>query len=316
VTIRAALVPATAIFLIALGGCQLVLDLGDKVYIDRADGGTTSASSSSSSGTTLPPDGGGPGTDASSPPTTCPTDVHGATLVPVKSPAGGVTCIDATEVTYAQYAAFLKATDDGSNVSVQPTECGWNTSFQPDNGCVTYNWPEPFICDPSAQSCDDYPRTCVNWCQAAAYCKWAGKRLCGAIRGGSLDPAKAMDPNEGQWSNACQSGEKRHIYSYGDTFSSTACRTFPKSAPTRSPVNVSGYPDCQSREPGYTNVLDLNGNVSEWEDACAAAATPADATCFARGGSFLDETETKCNAVFTRQRGRADPDIGFRCCSK
>src|SRR5205085_1833298 len=46
----------------------------------------------------------------------------------------------------------------------------------------------------------------VDWCDAYAYCKWAGKQLCGEIKGQGLDPALANSPDAGAWYNACSAG--------------------------------------------------------------------------------------------------------------
>lgn len=293
-------------------GCQLTLDLGDKVYVDPpAEGGVAIETDAgrTSPDASLAVDS---GQRADAAPIACPTGTKGASLVVVTNPNGGITCIDATEVTRDQYAAFVLATSNGTDVSIQPQkECSWNSNFVPDATCLNGLYPDPFIC--TGANCGNHPQVCVNWCEAYSYCKWAGKRLCGALKGGALDPAKALDPKESQWSNACTSSN-RHTFPYGDAFVAQRCQTYPISSNQRTTASVGGHPDCQSKEEGFKNVLDLSGNASEWEDACLAGASPAEATCFGRGGSFLDETRTRCDSQITFMRGRTEPDLGFRCC--
>src|SRR6478735_3883801 len=58
----------------------------------------------------------------------CPGDA-GPIAVHVGGPENRF-CIDTTEVTVKQYAAFLAAADAGK-VGPQPTACAWNTTYQP-----------------------------------------------------------------------------------------------------------------------------------------------------------------------------------------
>src|SRR5262249_39830790 len=94
----------------------------------------------------------------------CPTGLPGPPLIAVPPPSGGRFCIDATEVTNAQYAAFLAT---NPQTSLQPARCtSWNGTY-----AGAYVGP--------LTGRDDYPVVGVTWCDAFAYCKWAGKRLCG-----------------------------------------------------------------------------------------------------------------------------------------
>ncbi len=81
----------------------------------------------------------------------------------------GTYCIDRTEVTHAEYAAFL-----ASGFSTQPAYCSWNTSFE------------------TVATPDDLPMTNIDWCDAWTFCAWAGKRLCtqAESRGGCSPPGQ------------------------------------------------------------------------------------------------------------------------------
>lgn len=83
----------------------------------------------------------------------------------------GTYCVDSTEVTGRQYLEFLAA--KAGDTSGQPVDCSWNTTFEPAADI-----------DPN-----EYPVAFVDWCDALAYCTWAGKRLCGKIGGGPLPKA-------------------------------------------------------------------------------------------------------------------------------
>ncbi len=86
----------------------------------------------------------------------------------VKIP-GSSYCIDSTEVSFADYRASLAVAD--VSAPLRPG-CAWNTSFEIMSEVIG----EP----------KNHPIRGVDWCDAVAYCEWAGKRLCGRIGGGSV----------------------------------------------------------------------------------------------------------------------------------
>ena len=87
-------------------------------------------------------------------------------------------CVDNTEVTEGQYRDFLTAMS--GNYAGQPAICSWNVDY--------------------GQPLDNYglnfPRNFVDYCDAAAYCKWAGKRICGPIGSEWLRPLVDPDRND------------------------------------------------------------------------------------------------------------------------
>jgi formylglycine-generating enzyme required for sulfatase activity len=70
---------------------------------------------------------------------------------------------------------------------------------------------------------------------------------------------------------------------------------------------------CQSTEPGYEGVYDLNGNVAEWEDICGGAGRLVQ--CRVRGGSFYTGATTACDVSLFGYRSHINEAIGFRCCA-
>ena len=211
----------------------------------------------------------------------------------VVTPSKAEYCIHKTEVTNDQHAAFLAA---NVPTQTQSQECAWNSSYVP-----KYLWP------PNGPR-GNYPVTYVDWCDASAYCKWAGMRLCGNVNGGPLDPADATSPNADAWYNACSNGGVL-TYPYGNSFNTEACGgMFAQDA-----VAVKGNAGCEG---GVDNVFDLSGNVAEWEDACNMTTGPDD-MCLVRGGSYdsFQPAKFACTAAEPMKRSAAYNDVGFRCCS-
>lgn len=211
----------------------------------------------------------------------------------VKVPSStGAYCIDATEVTNEAYAKFLATNPSTSN---QPTSCAWNDSFVPGT------WP-------AASGEEKHPVTEVDWCDARAYCAWAGKRLCGRIGGGTLPYADFADPKKSEWYNAC-SAEGTREYPYAGTYDAQACNGVDKELGNT--VEVGSLETCEGSVPG---LFDMSGNVLEWEDSCDGETGDKD-LCQARGGAYGDNRDTlKCKFPFGLARSTKLPRIGFRCC--
>ncbi len=197
--------------------------------------------------------------------------------------------ISRTEVTLAQYAAFVAAT--GTSVS--------------DDALVG----EP-----------DHPVGSVSWPDAIAYCRWLDTML----REGSETPPMLRDllrdgwrvtlPSEAEWEKAARGADAR-VYPWGNAPPADAANH--DSAGPRAVGSVA-CPDCSF------GLADMAGNVweltrsryrpypfSEEDDPGGDLAT--DALFVMRGGSFADQA----NLVRAAVRGGADPGvrrafIGFR----
>jgi formylglycine-generating enzyme len=227
-------------------------------------------------------------------------------------------CIDSTEVTRAQYAAWLSASPSTDG---QIAICTWNTTFVPDAACLGSESNPTYAC---LTNCDNHPQVCVDWCDATAYCRAMGKRLCGKIGGGSNGASLSL--SESQWYNACASHDAANRYPYGADYDPKACNGWDLWYPTTfvtPPYEYLTTPGgslstCQSSVPGYQGVFDLSGNVAEWEDSCSSesGSSPLAVGCYTRGGSFSVNTSLlRCNSETLTQRLVADVNIGFRCCS-
>jgi formylglycine-generating enzyme len=227
------------------------------------------------------------GTDAGS--FTCPSGTKGPTMVNV----GGY-CIDSTEVTTTQYSAFLVA--KGSDTSGQPAECAWNTSYTP------LFWPQTGL--------ELHPVMGLDWCDARAYCAWAGKRLCGKIGGGAAPFSTPTSATASQWYRACSFSGAR-TYPYGSGYVAAACQDGSikpaKTVPAGTKLGCEG---------GYTGLFDMSGEVQEWEDSCDGTSGTGD-SCHVRGGMIYDATPSDLTCATPRAlaRNTKNDHTGFRCCS-
>lgn len=242
-----------------------------------------------------------------------------STLVSVYSPMGigRPILIDATEVTQGQYRRFLEATDGGTDTTGQPGFCAWNATFAPSPDCYA-----DIARSDELVACDHQPQTCVDWCDALMYCQWAGKRLCGRIRDGSLIPLGLTVSLDSEWYVACSSGTM-YPYSPGLIDDAHMCNTLDCARELSCPYSPGGtrvlppgsMPSCQSPHESYGGVYDLTGNVWEWENACDGMDGAADRCAF-RGGSVSDGgSGVRCDTVPSQARAVAHVEVGFRCCA-
>jgi sulfatase modifying factor 1 len=229
----------------------------------------------------------------------CPATGKGPLMV-----RAGASCIDATEVTNRQYQAFLTA--KAGDMAGQGTACaGKNTSYDPAAGFPP--WPFP------AERAD-HPVVNIDWCDAAAFCGWAGKRLCGKIGGGGLNRNQAGDTRVSQWASACSRMGTR-TFPYGATYQPGACNVQMLSPPAGSSAPVGTTAGCQG---GYDGLHDMVGNVEEWIDACGQNVSLGGDACAVVGGSFAPAPEQpNCTDTVSEDRRLSIfPVRGFRCCSK
>ncbi len=224
----------------------------------------------------------------------CPSG-RGPTMVSV----GAKQCIDSTEVTVAQYRAFYTSVDAGNFTQV--AACGWNHTFNPNGGV------------PGTGS-DLKPISGVNWCQANAFCAWAGKTQCGAPAGGPLPFTSYTDPAQSLWMKAC-SANGTQSYPYGNVFQSGACNNPLTPDASVAVAPVMSFPKCVGSAPG---LFDMIGNLTEWEDSCTSTGdAPAD-NCRRRGSGFDEPPNAStgtCSYDEADRRDHQSATTGMRCCA-
>ena len=249
--------------------------------------------------------------------------------------------IDETDVTNAQFAAFVAATGYVTTAEKPPAagvapgaivfhattgpvplaDCSQWWAWTP---AATWRHPTGPASDLTGKS--DHPVVQVSWDDATAYAAWAGKRL----------------PTEAQWEYAARGRLAAKEYAWGDG-------PDPSTTPGAHDANVwhGHFPDRQagtgtttpvrSFPPNGYGLYDMSGNVWQWCDdwyrpdayATAAATDPAGpadsvdpdepglAKRVTRGGSFLCHA-SYCASYRVAARMKTTPDtssdhIGFRC---
>ena len=207
-------------------------------------------------------------------------------------------CIDTTEVTNAAYRSFLATSPDPSS---QDAVCKWNTTFSVDD---TASGPD--VCQARHKE-DAYPVTCVNWCDARAFCASLGKHLCGKAHGGSNPDSGYADPARSEWFAACSKGGAQ-VFPTGE-YDPQTCNVDSK-GPV--PAGAPGHEICEG---GYPGLQHMSGNVREWEDSCSGTAGTTD-TCHMRGGSeYSFSTNLQCGSGVNDVRNSSFINVGFRCCA-
>ena len=213
------------------------------------------------------PQGDGAAIDAAEAAAPCPVSKAGPALVPI--PAQPPFCMDATEITIGQYNAWSTR-----SLASLPPECAWKPSFK-----------DAPPADPSL------PNNKPDWCDAYAFCAYAGKRLC------TMEELRF----------ACTHGG-RQGWPYGDTFDGAACNGAELGLDATWPSGT--HPSCEGAFPG---LFDLVGNMDEWSGSCDDAGDGAaqEAICSVFGG-FYQTTGATCGPSTLQARWS---NAGFRCCA-
>jgi formylglycine-generating enzyme required for sulfatase activity len=270
-------------------------------------GGATSASSGGSAGRGGA--GGGQGGDCQRlelPDGGVPGDCSKPNMVHVAFADGTPFCIDRWEVRRGEYRAWL---DSCPELGTQRVECLDNVSYSPTMGL--------YDCDALQDGLDGDPLrpvVCVDWCDADAYCRGVGKRLCGAKGGGATPFDAVADAAASEWYSVCSDHGQR-LYGYGNALQLVCVSSEYTGEPGAAAV-AEPAPVATCKDPVY-NLWDLSGNVWEWEDSCETATGLGD-RCRTRGGSFWEAAAALTCAQpgpTNHVRSAFNNNIGFRCCA-
>jgi formylglycine-generating enzyme required for sulfatase activity len=261
--------------------------------------------------------------------------------------------MDATEVTNAQFRAFVRATGYKTIAEQQP-DPELLAKARPDrrvNGPFSLVFRPPANCPPAAQcNCDDmwkivegadwmhpegpgssiegkdnYPVVHIAWLDAVAYAKWAGRRL----------------PTEAEWERAARGGLDGKRYYWGDELHPDGkwmANTWQGKFPCENTAEDghAGLAPVASYPPNGYGLYDMAGNAWEWTadwyqplfggqparnprgpDACFDPHDRGEQMRVLRGGSYLcaDEYCARYRAG-GRQPGEVSTGqshVGFRC---
>lgn len=111
----------------------------------------------------------------------------------------------ATEVTVAQFRRFVEAT----GYTTDAEKAGEGYAFTPDGERAYHQFQQKPGTDwraPSIPQEDDHPVVMVSQRDARAFCRWLSEK----------EDAKYRLPTEAEWEWACQAGDHRQLYTFGD----------------------------------------------------------------------------------------------------
>jgi formylglycine-generating enzyme required for sulfatase activity len=189
--------------------------------------------------------------------------------------------MDAREVTNASYLAFMQATGHRAPAPVE--ECGDTSDWQGGKLLAGHG---------------RLPVAFVDWSDATAYARWAGKRL----------------PGEAEWEKAARGSDARN-FPWGRDWDPARCNFM-----TDGPTEVGSF----ARGASPHGCLDMAGNVWEWT-ASLYAAYPGNRQKrndqlgygyrSVRGGSWDDHCSygARCYARSSGDPANRLPALGFRC---
>jgi formylglycine-generating enzyme required for sulfatase activity/NAD-dependent SIR2 family protein deacetylase len=204
--------------------------------------------------------------------------------------------IDECHVTNKQYREFLEWMKKNNDHRFCHKDEPRNKDHAPysdfsgkDAKDVKCGLPNDYFTNPAY---DDYPVVNVDWWDALAYARWAGKRL----------------PTEKEWEKAARGIDGR-IYPYGNEFDLNKCNVAESGIYRTTPVKK-----YESEKSPY-GCYDMSGNVWDWcLDTFEFGISSREATRVVRGGSC---TRGKVKACCSFRNGRHPNDRwisrGFRC---
>ena len=226
--------------------------------------------------------------------------------------------IDETEVTNRQFAEFVEATGyvtesekQNSSAVFDPAKRDWTLVEGAD-------WRHPTGPGSGIEGLEDYPAVHVSWDDAAAYARWAGKRL----------------PTEAEWEYAARGGLQGARYPWGNELmpkGSYRANVWQGEFPLEDAHldGLASYGPVKRFPPNGYGLYDVGGNVWEWvadwydpdyyrQSPTGNPQGPHTGTQkVQRGGSWMC-SENYCQGYRVAARQKTDADsalnnLGFRC---
>jgi formylglycine-generating enzyme required for sulfatase activity len=149
----------------------------------------------------------------------------------------------------------------------------------------------------------------INICDAWGFCRWAGKRLCGAIGdGGTI--RSATDLLHTEWYYACRNGVPNYPYPYGNTYDASTCNT-----EGNGPVDVGSRRGCHGMSRPFDQIFDMSGNA--WEIIFDLDLNPSsNDTATGMFGGAWNDGNVGCLSTGGLDAYISDnPQSGIRCCA-
>lgn len=194
----------------------------------------------------------------------CP-GARGSAMTRISLPEGRTFCIDNRETTQSEYAAFLA------------DAFSWHPAGEAAYCQTLGRAPRMQVMDDVPANCHagvydpvkkgNLPMVCASWCDAYAYCAWAGKRLCQRTDGTPLQPtpweddkvfaARAWQNNE--WAFACTSGGN-----YAASTGQAGEQALKACGGVDLPADAT---TCHSPDPAFANISRMVGGAAEWVGA-------------------------------------------------
>ncbi len=230
-------------------------------------------------------------------PTGC--DKHyGSPMVRIDSSWGSY-CIDKREATISEFNEYLVA--PGAPFDAPAVYCAGQKATRPTKNI-----------DPLA---GDFPANAMTWCYAHAFCKWAGKRLCGAIGGGSA-PVDSADLH-GEWTYACANGTMNLAYAYGATYDPTVCNSddHPASGGSGYVMKPLTKPGCHGTVAPFSSIYDMTGNIGEYDNTVSDFGDAGGFVIRGRGGYPAAGVDTRCDSASGFGIEGYGSGAGIRCCA-
>jgi len=128
---------------------------------------------------------------------------------------------------------------------------------------------------------------------------------------------ESKDPGLSQWTMACsQGGESR--YAYGNEYQPATCvddeyKSKNNMKKEKNPPVMSAPGCCGARQP-FSEIYDLIGSVSEFEDAVSLEAKAVILRSIVGGGVGQGGATQDCYSNIAIDIAASDATFGFRCC--